>query len=190
LQKVTEDFIDEANQQPGLEGLFTVFRVNSPQLYADVDRKAALSQGVALGDIFGTMQATLGQRYVNDFNLLGRTWQVNVQADTHFRNEASDVKRLKVRNAAGQMVPIAALADVRQIGGPLVVTRYNMYPAAAVNGNVKPGVSSGDAIAVLEKLAARELPASMHFEWTELTFIGKTSRNTGLMIFGLSTAFV
>jgi multidrug efflux pump len=132
----------------------------------------------------------LGQLYVNDFNLLGRTWQVNVQADTRFRNEASDMKRLKVRNAKGQMVPIATLADMRQIGGPLVVTRYNMYPAAAVNGNIKTGVSSGDAIAVLEKLAARELPASMHFEWTELTFIEKTSRNTGLMIFGLSTAFV
>jgi len=190
LQKVTEDFIDKANEQPGLEGLFTVFRVNSPQLYADVDRKAALSQGVELGDIFGTMQATLGQRYVNDFNLLGRTWQVNVQADTRFRNEASDMKRLKVRNAMGQMVPIATLADMRQIGGPLVVTRYNMYPAAAVNGNIKTGVSSGDAITVLEKLAARELPASMHFEWTELTFIEKTSRNTGLLIFGLSSAFV
>jgi multidrug efflux pump len=132
----------------------------------------------------------MGSRYANDFNRFGRTWQVNVQADHRYRDQLEDVKRLKVRNKDGEMVPLGAVLTVAERSGPLVITRYNMYPAAAVNGNVAPGHSTGDAIAMLEKLAEKQLPDKMAYEWTELTFLEKQSRNTGGLVFGLSVAFV
>jgi multidrug efflux pump len=115
---------------------------------------------------------------------------VTVPPDDRFRNQLEDVKRLKVRNAKGEMVPLGALLEVKQDSGPLVITRYNMYPAAAINGNVAPGTSTGDAIGMLEKLAEQQLPERMAYEWTELTFLEKQSRNTGALVFGLSVAFV
>jgi multidrug efflux pump len=127
---------------------------------------------------------------VNDFNLLGRTWQVNVQAAPRFRNEPGDITRLRVKNKYGKLVPLGAVAEVKEVSGPLVLSRYNMYPAAAINGAVAPGVSSGDAVAVFEELAKRELPANMAFEWTELTFIEQRSRATGNVVFGLSVFVV
>src|SRR5207245_1809131 len=114
-----------------------------------------------------------------------------VQADAGLRDQIDDVKRLKVRNKKGDMVPLGALLEMKETSAPLVITRYNMYPAAAVNGNVAPGTSTGDGIAVLEKLAERQLPAErMTYEWTELTFIEKQSRNTGAIVFGLSVVAV
>ena len=139
-------------------GLFTVYKTDSPQLYVDVDRKACLSQGISLGELFDTLQSYLGSRYVNDFNRFGRTWQVIVQADSSFRDQVEDVKRLRVRNAAGDMVPLGTLATVSPVGGPLVLTRYNMYPAAGINGNSAPGFSTGQAIDAFEGVAARSCP--------------------------------
>ncbi|WP_020468124.1 efflux RND transporter permease subunit [Zavarzinella formosa] len=190
LQGQTENFIEKANQQPGLVGLFTVYRTNSPQIFLDVDRTACLSHGVELKDVFGLLQATIGARYVNDFNLLGRTWQVNVQAEQQYRNELDDIRKLKIRNHLGQMVPLGALLKVREESGPLVITRHNMHPSATVNGNLAPAVSSGDAMGVMERLAETELPKGMGYEWSELFFIERRVRDTGTIIFAISVAFV
>jgi multidrug efflux pump len=191
LQGQTENFIDKVNQQKQVVGAFTVFKTNSPQVYLDVDPAACAARGINVSDVYATLQGTMGSRYVNDFNRFGRTWQVNVQAEAAFRDQVDDLRRLKVRNSRGEMVPLGAVLRVNDRRyGPLVITRYNMYPAAAVNGNVAPGTSTGDAIAVVEKLAAEELPEKMAYEWTELTFLERQSRNTGAMVFALSVAFV
>jgi multidrug efflux pump len=190
LQGQTENFIDKANAQPQVSGLFTVFKANSPQGYLDIDRAACVAHGVEIRDVAALLQATMGARYVNDFNRFGRTWQVNVQAEDRHRHDLEDVKRLRVRNKNGGMTPLGSVLKAREASGPLVITRYNMYPAAAVNGNVKPGVSTGDALAVLEQLGEQELPSRMASEWTELMFIEKQSRNTGLLVFALSVVFV
>ena len=175
---------------PAVSGLSTVFKANSPQLFADVDRDACLSHGVSLGDVFGTLQGYLGSRYVNDFNLFGRTWQVIVQADSRFRNQVEDVRKLKVRNSQGSMVPLGAVATVKQISGPLVLSRYNMYPAAAIQGNASAGFSSGQANAALEELCNRELPQSMSYEWSEIAYLERIAGNTGMIVFAFSVAFV
>jgi multidrug efflux pump len=140
--------------------------------------------------VFGTLQGFLGSRYVNDFNLYGRTWQVVVQADARFRDRLEDVKKLQVRNARGQMVPLATVCNVRPIGGPLMITRFNMYPATSVTANVAQGVSSGEGIRRLEVAAAKELPSSMAYEWSEIAYLERISGSTGLILFGFSVAFV
>ncbi len=190
LQAQTDNMIAHGNQQPGLVGLFSVFRANIPQLYVDVDRVKCKSLGVPLTDVFNTLQVYMGGYYVNDFNRFGRTWQVNVQADSRFRMRPDDVRNLKVRNAAGGMSPVGTLADIRESSGPVLINRYNMYPAAAINGAMLPGVSSGQAIATMNALAKRELPASMSTEWTELTFMQILAGNTALFIFPLCLLFV
>lgn len=200
LQAQTDNVIDKSRQVEKkadgeavpnpISGMFTVFKANSPQLFADVDRDACLMQGVNLGDVFGTMQAYLGSRYVNDFNRFGRTWQVIVQADARFRNEVEDVRKLRVRNIHGHMVPLGTVSTVREISGPLVLTRYNMYPAAAVQGNVTAGFSTGQANEALERLCKRELPQSMSYEWSEIAYLERMAGNTGMVVFAFSVAFV
>jgi len=190
LQGQTDNFIEKANQQKQLVGLFTVFKANSPQWFVHVDRDACAARGLELGLVYETLQATLGNRYVNDFNRFGRTWQVNVQAEPHLRDQIEDIQRLRVRNRWGQMVPLGAVLRVEERTGPLVITRYNMYPAATVNGTIAPGVSTGEAIELVEKLAQQELPSRLAYEWTELTFLEKQSRHTGLVVFALSVVFV
>jgi len=188
-KKIGETLVD-VPREPSLQGLFTVFKANSPQLFADVDRDACSMQGVNLGDVFGTMQAYLGSRYVNDFNKFGRTWQVIVQADSRFRNDIEDVRKLRVRSSHGAMVPLGTVATVRQISGPLVLTRYNMYPAAAIQGNTSTGFSTGQSNAALEALCNRELPKSMAFEWSEIAYLERISGNTGMIVFAFSVIFV
>jgi multidrug efflux pump len=173
LQGQADNLADQANRIPGLVGVFNSFRSNTPQLYVDIDRVQCKSQGVALNDLFDTLQVFLGGYYVNDFNRFGRTWQVNVQADASYRITADVVRQLKVRNAAGQMVPLGAVATIKDAGGPVMVTRYNMYPAATVNGGSLPGVSTGTVISEMEALAKRELAENMEIEWTELTYMQK-----------------
>ncbi len=190
LQKFTDLLVEKGNKEAGLSGLFTVYKANSPQLFVDVDRDACQKHGLNLSDVFGTMQGYLGSRYVNDFNRFGRTWQVVVQAESESRNQIEDVQSLKVRNSTGQMVPLGTVAKVLETSAPLVLTRYNMYPAAAINGNVASGVSTGQGIAMVEAVARRELPDSMSFEWTEITYLERQSTNTGMIVFGLSVAFV
>jgi multidrug efflux pump len=190
LQRQTDNLVKKGNETQGLTGLFTVYKTDSPQLYVDVDRKACLAQGISLGELFDTLQSYLGSRYINDFNRFGRTWQVIVQADSSFRDQVEDVKRLRVRNAAGEMVPLGTLATVSPVGGPLVLTRYNMYPAAGINGNSAPGFSTGQAIDAFEGVAQRELPQSMSVEWTELAYLEQLSGNTGMIVFAFSVIFV
>ncbi|MFO0840712.1 MAG: efflux RND transporter permease subunit [Phycisphaerae bacterium] len=172
LQTRADELAARGNQQPGLVGLFNSFRAGTPQLYVDIDREKVKSMGVPLTDVFDALQAYLGSYYVNDFNRFGRTWQVNVQADAPFRTDAQTLRQFKVRNADGDMVPLGALAEVRDSTGPVQVTRYNMFPAAAVTGTPLPGTSMGDALGAMERLA-RDLPRNMATEWTEVSYLQK-----------------
>jgi multidrug efflux pump len=173
LQAQADNLAAKANQQPGLVGWFDGFRATTPQLYADIDRTKVRTMGVGLTDLFDTLQVYLGGYYVNDFNRFGRTWQVNLQADAPFRATAETVKQMKVRNADGDMVPLGSVIDMQDTGGPLTVTRYNMFPAATLTGASLPGVSTGDVLSAMESLAEKELPRSMTYEWTELSFMQK-----------------
>jgi multidrug efflux pump len=190
MQKGAEHLIAVANKTPGLTGLFTIYRVNSPQLYVDVNRDQCFKLGVPLGDVFAALQVYLGSLYVNDINLFGRTWQVNVQAEGRFRDQVEDVRRLRVRNGRGAMVPLGTVATVREINGPLILGRYNMWPAAAVIGNAAPGYSSGQAMQILEDLARKELPPAMGIEWTEIAYIQKISGSTAGILFALAVVLV
>jgi len=173
LQAKADSLAVKGNQQPGLVGLFNSFRARTPQLYVDIDRKKVKTMGVELTEVFNVLQAYLGSYYVNDFNRFGRTWQVNVQADDRFRVNAEVVKQLKVRNNDGDMAPLGSVVDIRDSAGPAQITRYNMFPAAAITGASLPGVSTGDVLNSMEKLAERELSRNMAFEWTELSYLQK-----------------
>jgi multidrug efflux pump len=173
LQGRADAISAKGNQQKGLVGLFNGFRARTPQLYAEIDRTKVRTMGVPLTDVFDALQAYLGSYYVNDFNRFGRTWQVNVQADAPFRVNAEIVKQLKVRNADGDMVPLGSVIDVRDSAGPVQITRYNMFPAASINGASLPDVSTGEVISTMETLCDNELPRSMSYEWTELSFLQK-----------------
>ena len=190
LQGQTDNLIDKARKNPKLTSLAATFRANVPQFYVDVNRAEVMTKEVQLKDLFDTLRIYLGSLYVNDFNRFGRTWQVIVQADPKFRNTIDYVPRLKVRNQRGTMVPVGTLAGLKQINGPLVLTRYNMYPAAPINGAAAPGVSSGDAIATLEALAKQELLGSMTTEWTELAFLELQAGNTAIIVFGFAVVMV
>jgi len=197
LQAQTDNLVQKGNAlrkpprpTPLLVGLFSVFRANAPQLYVDLNRAQCMTTDVPLADAFNTLRVYLGSLYVNDFNRFGRTWQVVVQADAEFRNQVEDVKLLRVRNRQGTMVPIGALADVREVNGPFILTRYNMYPAAAITGNAGPGVSSGQAIDLMQNLADRELLPGMHYEWTEMAFQELQAGNTAMWIFTLAVVMV
>jgi multidrug efflux pump subunit AcrB len=146
--------------------------------------------GVSVGDVFQALQVYMGSLYVNNFNEFDRSWQVNVQAAPRFRNNIAEVMQLKVRNAAGAMVPMATLAKAQNKSGPVMVLRYNMYPAAAVSGGVAPGSSTGQAIKQMEKLAGDELPPDMAYQWTELTFMQILAGNTAMTIFALAVVLV
>jgi multidrug efflux pump len=180
----------DGSQTPGLAAVFTTFTTRVPQIFVDVDRVKAKSMNVALGDVNDTLQTYLGSLYVNDFNRFGRTYQVTAQADASFRLHAEDIQKLKTRNAAGDMVPLGALVDVHETTGPDKVIRYNMYPAADINGVALPGVSSGQAIALAQQLAAKHLPPGMSYEWTDLTYQEILAGNTIVFIFPLCVLLV
>ncbi len=190
LQEAADTFAVVGNQQPELAGMFNTFRANTPQMFVDVDREKCKSMGVPLNDVFLTLQVYLGGFYTNDFNEFGRTWQVNLQADPMFRLSPDDVRKLQVRNREGNMVPLSSIADVRGIGGPGLITRYNGINAATVNGGSKPGVSSGDMIKAVERVSASQLPAGMNSVWTELTFLQIRAGNTAIIVFALSVVLV
>jgi multidrug efflux pump len=190
LEEQVEALAEKGNQQPGLVGVFSMFRANTPQLFIHIDRTKCKTMGVALSDVFNTLQVYLGGYYVNDFNQFGRTWQVNLQADAQFRIRVEDVKQLKVRNAEGEMVPLGTLAEVRDSSGPVLINRYNTYPAAAINGAWAPNVSSGQAIEAMGNLARRELPRSMDYEWTDLSYQQILAGSTALLIFPLCVLLV
>jgi multidrug efflux pump len=173
LQKQADHLAAMGNKQRGLVGLFDGFRARTPQLHADIDRTKVRTMGVSLTDVFDAFQVYVGSYYVNDFNRFGRTWQVNLQSDAVFRADAETVKQMKVRNADGDMVPLGAVVDIRDSTGPLSITRYNMYPAAPITGVSLAEMSTGDVLRTMEALAGKELPRSMTYEWTELSYLQK-----------------
>jgi len=186
LYAATQALVQKASAEPQLMGLMSSFEINVPQLQADVDRVKAKQQGVPLGSVFETLQIHLGSLYVNDFNRFGRTYQVNVQADAKHRMEPEDIGRLQVRNPQGGMVPLASLVTVKPSFGPDQVLHYNGYPSADINGAAAPGVSTGQAVAAMERVAAETLPAGMGFEWTDLTYQEKLAGKEGLFVFPLA----
>jgi multidrug efflux pump len=155
-----------ANAEPELAGVYSTFAADTPQVYLEIDRDKVQVLGIKLTDIFNALQSTLGSFYVNDFNVFGRTWQVNVQAETQFRDNVEDIYRIYVRNAQGGMVPMRALAEAKLVQGPQTVVRYNGFRGAIVNGAPKPGYSSGQGIAAMERVSAATLPVGYGFEWS------------------------
>jgi hydrophobe/amphiphile efflux-1 (HAE1) family protein len=190
LERVTNQVVEKASARPELRGVFTSFRAQTPWLELDIDRTKARSMGVSLEDVFDALQVYMGSYYVNDFNRFGRTWQVNVQADTAFRSDVHDLKQIKVRNVSHEIVPLGTLADVHGTGGPVMITRYNMYPAASINGAPGVGVSTGDTIGVMDSLAREVLPPSMSSEWTELMFLQTQAGNTAILAFAGAVVLV
>jgi gold/copper resistance efflux pump len=177
-----------ASKDPRVAGLFSAYQVHVPQLALDVDREKALAMGVPLANVYETLQVYLGSLYVNDFNFLGRAWQVNVQADAPYRADADAVQRLWTRNEQGQMVPLASLVSARPATGPDPVGRYNGYASADLSGSPAPGVSSGDAVAAMQEILARELPEGFGVEWTDLTYQQIREGSSGLAVFPLAVA--
>jgi multidrug efflux pump len=191
LQKQTENLVAKGNAQKGrLSNLFSVFRANVPQLNVKVDEDACRMRGVSMKDYADTVIVYEGSLYVNDFNLFGRTWQVIVQAEPEYRDRPEVLKMLKVRNVRGGMVPVGSLTRMREVNGPLVLTRYNMYPAASINGAAAPGMSSGDVMDILGELADEELPQAMTYEWTDMSYLEQLAGNTAMMIFACAVVAV
>ncbi|MDP2098658.1 MAG: multidrug efflux RND transporter permease subunit [Methylobacter sp.] len=190
LQHTVNDLIAKGNQQAGLVGLFTTFRSEVPQLFLDVDRTRAKAMDVPLKEIFDTLQIYLGSLYINDFNGFGRSFQVVAQADSAFRMNPDDIAKLKARNLGGGMVPLGSVLSVKDITGPDKITHYNLYPAAEINGSTLPGVSSGEAIAIMDKLLHAELPPGFDFEWTELSLQQVLAGDVAMLVFPLSVIFV
>ncbi|HET6410174.1 MAG TPA: multidrug efflux RND transporter permease subunit [Chthoniobacteraceae bacterium] len=190
LQAQAFGLMMKANQAPGLGGNITTFRADVPQLWLEVDRVKAKSMNVPLGNIFGTLQTYLGSSYINDLTLFGRTYRVTAQADSQFRLTPESIKILKTRNTHDGMVPLGAVATVREINGADKVTRYNMWPAADLSGQPLPGFSTGQALASVEKLAKENLPTSFTTEWTEMALQQKLAGNSAVYIFPLCVLFV
>ena len=190
LEAASQELVGAANQASGLSRVFSLFNTGTPKVFADIDRVRAEMLGVTAEQVFETLEVYIGSAYVNDFNLLGRTFRVTAQADGPFRQDIRDVADLRTRNAQGDMVPLGSVATFRDITGPYRVPRYNLYPAAEVQGATLPGYSTGHAIAEMERLAAEILPDGFGYEWTELALQEKLAGNTGLLIFIASVVFV
>jgi multidrug efflux pump len=190
LQQSTDKLVAQAGETHRFFAVFTQFRSNTPQLYMDIDRTKVKSLGCSIDDVNKTLQIYLGSYYVNNFNEFGRFWQVNVQAEGTFRDRPEDVNQLKVRNNQGQMVPLGTLVSLRDVSGPVMVTRYNLYAAAPVTGVPLPSTSSGQVVALMDQLARDNLPRSMKTEWTDLTFMQIRAGNSALFVFALAVVFV
>ncbi len=190
LQQMARELITAGESQSGLVNLNTTFRANVPQLFAEVDRVKAKDLGISLSEVFGTLQAYLGSAYVNDFNKFGRTWQVKVQADHQFRVEPEDVRRLEVRDQAGNMIPVGTIVAVDRVLGPQTIIRYNLYPAATITGAAAPGFSSGQALNLMEQMSAAKLPLSMGYEWSGMSFQEKKVGSEAAMVFALAIFLV
>jgi HAE1 family hydrophobic/amphiphilic exporter-1 len=190
LDEELQRFLTAARARPELAGVSSTFSANVPQMYADVDRDKALSQGVALGDVYQTMQTFLGGLYVNQFNRFGRQWRVFLQADGEDRTTPSQVGQFYVRNDAGTMVPLSALQTMKESSGPMFTNRFNVYRAAQITGAAAPGYSSGQAIAALEDLARHTLPAQFSYDWSDLSYQEKQASGATGMTFALSLIFV
>ncbi|QHG71405.1 efflux RND transporter permease subunit [Ensifer adhaerens] len=190
LDEATKAFLAKAYQAPELAGLYSSYQINVPQLYADLDRVKARQLGVAVTDVFETLQIYLGSLYVNDFNAFGRTYSVRVQADANYRSHADDIGKLKVRSQSGEMIPLSALLKVEQTVGAERAIRYNGFLSADINGGPAPGFSSGQAQEAIERIAAETLPPGIDYEWTDLTYQQILAGNSGILVFPLALLLV
>jgi multidrug efflux pump len=190
LYNETTSTLQKGNQTPGLLGVFSSFDINVPQIDSHVDREKAKTYGIPLNDVFDTLQVYLGSLYVNDFNRFGRTYQVNVQAESSYRLQPEDISHLRTRNTAGQMIPLGSVVTIKPTYGPDRVMRYNGYPAAEINGAAAPGFSTGQSETAIAKILDNQLPNGMKYEWTELTYQKILAGNTMVYIFPLSVFLV
>jgi hydrophobe/amphiphile efflux-1 (HAE1) family protein len=190
LRGAVASMLARAAQEPGLRQVFSLFETTTPQLYLDIDRVKAQRLGINVADVFGALQTDLGSFYVNDFNLLGRTFRVTAQADASHRLDPKDVLQIRVRNTAGETVPLGSFTQVRDTTGPYRVPRYNLYPAAELDGQAAPGFSQGQAIDTMQKIASETLPNGFTFEWTTLAYQQITAGNTAGFAFVLGVVFV
>ena len=190
LEAVARQAIQEANLDPANAGVRTAYSSGAPRIYADIDRRKAEMLGVPAAKVFETLEVYLGSAFVNDFNLLGRTYRVTAQADQQFRRTPADIANLKTRSNSGQMVPIGAVATMEDRTGPYRIVRYNLYPSIEVEGQTAPGHSSGQTLDAMEKIAAKVLPAVFAFEWTDLAYQQRAVGNTATIVFIMSVVFV
>jgi hydrophobe/amphiphile efflux-1 (HAE1) family protein len=190
LQQAVYAMMGRAAETPGVNQVFSLFETSTPQLYLDIDRTKAQLLGINIPDVFAALQTYLGSSYVNDFNLLGRTFRVVAQADGNERLQPEDALNIRVRNASGETVPIGAFTTASDRSGPFRVPRYNLYPAAELDGAPAPGTSQGEAIEIMAKLAAETLPEGFNYEWTTLAFQQLRAGNTAVFAFVLAVAFV
>jgi hydrophobe/amphiphile efflux-1 (HAE1) family protein len=190
LQAAAYAMMGQAARTKGVQQVFSLFETATPQLYLDIDRTKAQLLGVNVSDVFSALQIYLGSAYVNDFNLFGRTFRVVAQADSQFRNDTRDVLKIRVRNGNGDTVPLGAFTTVRDISGPYRVPRYNLYPSAELDGNAAAGYSQGEAIEIMQKLAAQALPPGFSYEWTTLAYQQLRAGNTAMFAFVLAVVFV
>jgi HAE1 family hydrophobic/amphiphilic exporter-1 len=184
------EMMGRAASDPNVSGVFTTFTASSPQVFLEIDRQKARLLNVPIASIFETLQVNLGTAYVNDFNAFGRVYQVRAQADQRFRVEQSDINRLRVRSSTGALVPLGTLVEIREVTGPDLIQRYNMYTSVPLQGSAAPGVSSGQGLNAMEALARQVLPQGLSFEWTDLAFQERQTGNTAAYIFGLSVLLV
>ena len=190
VQAAAARVIAAARKRREVSRLFTTFSANVPQLYVKIDRVKAEKENVPVTNIFQTLQVYLGGFYINDFNYLGRTWHVMAQANARFRATPSQVADLQTRNLAGQMVPLGALTEIKRIVGPDRIPRYDLYTSADIEGAAAPGYSSGQALAAMEQVATRVLPAQFGFDWTDLAYQEKAASGLAFLVFPLCVLFV
>ncbi|WP_175763625.1 efflux RND transporter permease subunit [Burkholderia ambifaria] len=190
LANATQDLVAAANRTPGMVGVYTPYSATSPQVHVELDREKAEMLGVPSQEINDAVETYFGSTYINDFNIVGRTYRVTAQADLPFRVEASDLARLKVRNRDGEMMPIGSVTRIDDTLGVDRAPRYNLYPATEINGDTAPGLGSGFAIKTMETLAKQVLPPGISFEWTDLSYQQTTAGNTGLLVFPLCVLLV
>ncbi|WP_156256258.1 efflux RND transporter permease subunit [Sandarakinorhabdus oryzae] len=191
LNEVTQQMLQAAWAEPRLANMFSFYETGTPQLFLDIDREKAQKLGVPVGEVFSTLEVFLGSAFVNDFNYLGRTYRVSAQADAPFRMSTANIASLRILNPSnGQMVPMGSLVTTRNITGPSRQPRYNLYPAAEIDGNAAPGISSGTALSIMEGIAKRTLPDGFGFEWTGIAYQERSAGNTAGVVFALAVLVV
>jgi HAE1 family hydrophobic/amphiphilic exporter-1 len=190
LEKSSLDFIAKTLKEPAVKSMNSTFKSDVPQLKVDIDRDSVLARGLTMKSVFDTLQVYLGSAYINDFNIFGRTYQVNMQADNRFRNEIEDLYKIEIRNRDGKMVPIGSLLKISKILGPQIINRYNLYPSSTISGSAATGYSSGQAIIEMEKLLDEKLPNNMGYSWTGTAFQEKMAGSQTIGVFLLSILLV
>jgi HAE1 family hydrophobic/amphiphilic exporter-1 len=189
MGSVVQGLIAEANQDPRLSRVFSTYGANAPSIFLDIDREKAQSLGITLSDVFTTLQSTLGGYFINNFNLFGRTWQVNLQAEATDRRDISSLWKNYIRNSKGEMVPLQSIASARTVTGPQVITRYNNYRSVTINGSPAAGVASGTALDAMAEVSAKTLPPGYAFEWTGTAYQEQAASGQTMIVLGMALLF-